>query len=126
MGYGDCAGCPAGAGFSDFIILLATAAIILMIFAPVPPMAMHINMFSSVDKFALMAVPFFIFAGEIMGHGGISKRIVAWVLSIIGGVRGSLALTTVGTCTVFGAISGSSHGRGGWSSFVRSATQCGL
>jgi C4-dicarboxylate transporter DctM subunit len=95
-------------GFPIFIILLATAAIILMMFAPVPPMAMHINMFGSVDKFALMAVPFFIFAGEIMGHGGISKRIVAWVLSIIGGVRGSLALTTVGTCTVFGAISGSS------------------
>ena len=95
-------------GFPIFVILLATAAIILMIFAPVPPMAMHINMFGSVDKFALMAVPFFIFAGEIMGHGGISKRIVAWVLSIIGGVRGSLALTTVGTCTVFGAISGSS------------------
>ena len=95
-------------GFPIFIILLATAAIILIIFAPVPPMAMHINMFGSVDKFALMAVPFFIFAGEIMGHGGISKRIVAWVLSIIGGVRGSLALTTVGTCTVFGAISGSS------------------
>lgn len=95
-------------GFPIFVILLATAAIVLMIFAPVPPMAMHINMFGSVDKFALMAVPFFIFAGEIMGHGGISKRIVAWVLSIIGGVRGSLALTTVGTCTVFGAISGSS------------------
>ena len=95
-------------GFPIFIILLATAAVVLVIFAPVPPMAMHINMFGSVDKFALMAVPFFIFAGEIMGQGGISKRIVAWVLSIIGGVRGSLALTTVGTCTVFGAISGSS------------------
>ncbi len=95
-------------GFPIFVILLATPAIILLIFAPVPPMAVHINMFGSVDKFALMAVPFFIFAGELMGHGGISKRIVAWVLSIIGGVRGSLALTTVGTCTVFGAISGSS------------------
>lgn len=95
-------------GFPIFTILLATAAIVLLIFAPVPPMAVHINMFGSVDKFALMAVPFFIFAGEIMGHGGISKRIVDWVLSIIGGLRGSLALTTVGTCTVFGAISGSS------------------
>ena len=70
-------------------------------------MAMHINMFGSVDKFALMQFHFYL-AGEIMGHGGLSKRIVAWVLSIIGGVRGSLALTTVGTCTVFGAISGSS------------------
>lgn len=95
-------------GFPIFVILLATAAIVLYLFDPVPMTAVHINMFGSVDKFALMAVPFFIFAGELMGHGGISKRIVDWVLSIIGGVRGSLALTTVGTCTVFGAISGSS------------------
>ena len=95
-------------GFPIFIILLATASIVLIVHQAVPPMAMHINMFGSVDKFALMAVPFFIFAGEIMGQGGISKRIVAWVMSIIGSVRGSLALTTVGTCTVFGAISGSS------------------
>lgn len=97
-------------GFPIFVILLATVAIILLWFNDLgmPQMVMHISMFGSVDKFALMAVPFFIFAGELMGHGGISKRIVAWVLSIIGGVRGSLALTTVGTCTVFGAISGSS------------------
>jgi C4-dicarboxylate transporter DctM subunit len=95
-------------GFPIFIILLATATIVLVVHQAVPPMAMHINMFGSVDKFALMAVPFFIFAGEIMGRGGISKRIVNWVMSIIGSVRGSLALTTVGTCTVFGAISGSS------------------
>ena len=95
-------------GFPIFVILLATSAIVLLLFAPVPPVAVHINMFGSVDKFALMAVPFFIFAGDLMGRGGISRRIVAWVLSVIGGVRGSLALTTVGTCTVFGAISGSS------------------
>ena len=95
-------------GFPIFVILLATSAIVLLLFAPVPPVAVHINMFGSVDKFALMAVPFFIFAGDLMGRGGISKRIVAWVLSVIGGVRGSLALTAVGTCTVFGAISGSS------------------
>ena len=94
-------------GFPIFVILLATAAIVLYFFAPVPETALHINMFGSVDKFALMAVPFFIFAGELMGLGGISKRIVDWVMSIIGGVRGSLPLTTVGTCTVFGAISGS-------------------
>ena len=84
-------------GFPVSIILLATATIVLIVHQAVPPMAMHINMFGSVDKFALMAVPFFIFAGEIMGQGGISKRIVAWVMSIIGSVRGSLALTTVGT-----------------------------
>ena len=95
-------------GFPIFVILLATSAIVLLLFAPVPPMAVHINLFGSVDKFALMAVPFFIFAGDLMGRGGISRRIVAWVLAVIGGLRGSLALTAVGTCTVFGAISGSS------------------
>ena len=95
-------------GFPIFVILLATSAIVLLLFAPVPPTAVHIKMFDSVDKFALMAVPFFIFAGDLMGRGGISRRIVAWVLAVIGGVRGSLALTAVGTCTVFGAISGSS------------------
>ncbi len=95
-------------GFPIFLILLITAVILLLAFMDVPLVQMHITMFGSVDKFALMAVPFFLFAGELMGRGGISRRIVAWVLAIVGGVRGSLGLTTVGTCTIFGAISGSS------------------
>ena len=95
-------------GFPIFLILLITSVILLLAFMDVPLVQMHITMFGSVDKFALMAVPFFLFAGELMGRGGISRRIVAWVLSIVGGVRGSLGLTTVGTCTIFGAISGSS------------------
>ncbi len=95
-------------GFPIFIILLATSAIILLFFMDIPLTAVHQVMFGSVDKFALMAVPFFIFAGELMGMGGISQRIIAWVMSVIGGLRGSLPLTTVGTCTIFGAISGSS------------------
>ena len=95
-------------GFPIFIILIVTSAVILLFFMQVPLTAVHQVMFGSVDKFALMAVPFFIFAGELMGMGGISQRIIAWVLSLIGGMRGSLPLTTVGTCTIFGAISGSS------------------
>ena len=95
-------------GFPIFIILLATSAIILLFFMEIPLTAVHQVMFGSVDKFALMAVPFFIFAGELMGMGGISQRIISWVMSVIGGMRGSLPLTTVGTCTIFGAISGSS------------------
>ena len=95
-------------GFPVFLTLLATALVLLLFFMDVPLVQMHITMFGSVDKFGLMAVPFFLFAGELMGRGGISKRLVAWVLSVFGGVRGSLGLTTVGTCTIFGAISGSS------------------
>ena len=95
-------------GFPIFLILLATSATILLWFMDVPFTAIHQVMFTSVDKFALIAVPFFLFAGELMGQGGISRRIVVWVQSAIGRLRGCLALTAVGTSTIFGAMSGSS------------------
>lgn len=95
-------------GFPVFILLLATAACSLIFFMNVPLVAIHQAMFGSVDKFALLAVPFFLFAGEIMGVGGMSKRIIEWCMSVIGGLRGAQALTSIGAATVFGAISGSS------------------
>ncbi|MPY71003.1 MAG: TRAP transporter large permease subunit [Alphaproteobacteria bacterium] len=94
-------------GFPVFLILLATSAILVLFVMGVPATQLHLTMFGSVDKFALIAVPFFLFAGELMGRGGMSRRIVDWVLAAAGGVRGSLGLTTVGACTVFGALSGS-------------------
>jgi C4-dicarboxylate transporter DctM subunit len=94
-------------GFPFFVILLATAAVVLVAFAPAPATVMHQVMFSSIDKYALLAVPFFIFAGDLMGRGGVSRRLVRWVTSMIGGVRGSLPFTALGTVTVFSAISGS-------------------
>jgi C4-dicarboxylate transporter DctM subunit len=94
-------------GFPFFVILLATAAVVLIAFAPAPATVMHQVMFSSIDKYALLAVPFFIFAGDLMGRGGVSRRLVRWVTSMIGGVRGSLPFTALGTVTVFSAISGS-------------------
>jgi C4-dicarboxylate transporter DctM subunit len=95
-------------GFPIFLVLLATVMVLLLGFMDLPLTVVPQIMFGSIDKFSLLAVPFFIFAGELMGRGGISKRIVDWVLTIFGGVRGSLGLTTVGTCEFFGAISGSS------------------
>jgi C4-dicarboxylate transporter DctM subunit len=95
-------------GMPIFLILLVTAIVLLAFFMNVPFTVVPQTMFGSIDKFALLAVPFFIFAGEVMGQGGISARLIRWVQSIFGGVRGSLALTTVGTCEFFGAISGSS------------------
>ncbi len=94
-------------GFPLFLILLATSAAVLVVFSDVPATAVHQVMFSSIDKYALLAVPFFIFAGDLMGKGGVSERLLRWVGSMIGGVRGSLPLTALGTTTVFGAISGS-------------------
>ncbi|MFP6711751.1 MAG: TRAP transporter large permease [Rhodospirillales bacterium] len=94
-------------GFPVFLILLSTSAVVLLFFVDIPATAVHQVMFGSLDKFALLAVPFFIFAGELMSRGGVSRRIVRWVTSIIGSVQGSLPLTALGTATVFGAISGS-------------------
>ena len=94
-------------GFPFFLILLATSAVVLTFFSPVPATAVHQVMFSSIDKFALLAVPFFIFAGDLMGRGGVSARLVRWVTSMIGSVRGNLPFTALGTATVFSAISGS-------------------
>ena len=96
------------AGLPIFIILLTTATLALLFVMNVPLTAVPQMMFGSIDKFSLLAVPFFIFAGEILSNGGISERLMRWVQSIFGGVRGSVALTTVGTFEFFGAISGSS------------------
>ena len=94
-------------GFPIFLLLLMTVTIAVIGFTDLPPTVLPQVMFGSIGNFALLAVPFFIFAGELMGRGGISNRIVAWVLAAVGRVPGSMALTTVGGCTVFGAMSGS-------------------
>jgi C4-dicarboxylate transporter DctM subunit len=96
------------AGMPIFIILLVTSMLSLAFVMNVPLTAVPQMMFGAIDKFSLLAVPFFIFAGEILSNGGISERLMRWVESLLGAVRGSVALTTVGTCEFFGAISGSS------------------
>ena len=95
-------------GFPIYAVLMIASAFFLMLVLPLPFIAMHQVMYGAITKLALISIPFFILAGTIMGQGGISKRIVDWTLSIIGSIRGALALATVGACTVFGAISGSS------------------
>ncbi|MDR2456070.1 MAG: TRAP transporter large permease [Deltaproteobacteria bacterium] len=66
------------------------------------------KMFTSVDSFPLMAIPFFMIAGSLMEHGGISKRLVSVAQSIIGSISGGLAMVTVMASMFFAAISGSS------------------
>lgn len=62
---------------------------------------------TSVDSFPLMAVPFFILAGEIMGKGGVSERLFNVANSIVGNRTGGFAIATIITCMFFAAISGS-------------------
>jgi C4-dicarboxylate transporter DctM subunit len=65
------------------------------------------GMVSSLDSFPVLAVPIFIFAGEIMAKGGISKRLFNFANSCVGGFTGGVPMATVFTCMLFGAISGS-------------------
>jgi tripartite ATP-independent transporter DctM subunit len=66
------------------------------------------EMFSSLNKFPLAAIPFFILAGNLMETGGISRRLVEFAKSLVGGVQGGLPMTCVLTCMIFAAVSGSS------------------
>ena len=94
-------------GYPFFVILLAAASVTLIFVLGMPSELIHQQIFASLDKYALIAIPFFVFAGDLMARGGISQRLVRWVASMIGGVRGYLPQTALGTMVVFSAISGS-------------------
>jgi C4-dicarboxylate transporter DctM subunit len=93
-------------GFPIFLILLSTCAVALVLFSSIPATIAHQIMFDTVSKYALLAVPFFIFAGELMTRGGLSSRLLKWIDSMVGGFRGSLPLTSLGMAAIFGSISG--------------------
>jgi C4-dicarboxylate transporter, DctM subunit len=90
-------------GLPIFLTLFVTCIVILLV-AGLPTGGIQIYMFGSLDNFPLLAIPFFVLAGEIMAQGGVARRIVVWVISVIGGVRGSLAVTTVAASELFGAM----------------------
>jgi C4-dicarboxylate transporter, DctM subunit len=77
-------------------------------FTELPWIAMPKEMFTAIDRFPLAAIPFFILAGNLMETGGISRRLVDFAKSLVGGVQGGLPMTCVLTCMIFAAVSGSS------------------
>jgi len=97
-------------GLPIFVVLILTSTAAILFVEHVPTQAVQTYMFGALDNFPLLAVPFFVLAGEIMGRGGIANRVVTWVVSIIGGVRGSLAVTTVASSELFGAMAHTSVG----------------
>ena len=66
------------------------------------------QIYAALDKYPLVAVPFFILAGNLMEAGGISERMVEFAKSLVGGVQGGLAISCVLTCMIFAAVAGSS------------------
>ena len=95
-------------GVPVFVALAGSAFIAILFFTDFPFMIEVQRMFGGVDKFSLMAVPFFILAANVMKTGGIAKRILDWAQTMVGHLRGGMAITTEIACMFFGAVSGSS------------------
>lgn len=89
-------------------VSIGLSAIVGIHVANAPMLISVKEMFNSINKFPLAAIPFFILAGNIMEIGGISRRLVEFAKSIVGGVQGGLPMTCVLTCMIFAAVSGSS------------------
>jgi C4-dicarboxylate transporter DctM subunit len=92
-------------GFPIYLILLLTSLIAVLTVADVETTVLQTNMFGSLDNFPLLAIPFFVLAGEIMGQGGIARRVIVWVTALTGSTRGSLPMTTIVSSELFGAMS---------------------
>ena len=95
-------------GAPVFLVFLAGAIATITFVLAVPPIVIQQQVFSALSTYALLAVPFFLFAGELMRQSGIAARLVDFALAAVGRVPGSMGLTTVAAGTVVGAISGSS------------------
>lgn len=108
-------------------VLLAVFAVLLLLNAPVAIVigvatvmaawalghdaviiTMAREMANGLDSYPLLAIPFFVLAGDLMGSGGLAKRLIDLAASLVGRFRGGLALVNTLTCMLFGAISGSS------------------
>ncbi|MBA3594523.1 MAG: TRAP transporter large permease [Polaromonas sp.] len=87
---------------------LGLAALLGAVWIELPLDAVMIQIASGVNKFSLLAIPFFVLAGAIMAEGGMSRRLVAFASVLVGFVRGGLSLVNILASTFFGAISGSS------------------
>ncbi|MBU3176038.1 TRAP transporter large permease [Clostridium estertheticum] len=87
---------------------LGLSAITTAIFLGIPLMSIVQQIAKGISSFSLITIPFFILAGEIMGQGGISTRLVNFSRVIVGRIRGGLAMVDVLACLFFGGLSGSS------------------
>ncbi|MBC8718976.1 TRAP transporter large permease [Ochrobactrum sp. Marseille-Q0166] len=101
-------------GFALFLAIglpvafgIAIASLVAIWYNGLPMALFGQRLFTSVDSFPLMAIPLFMLAGALMGHGGITTRIINFALSIFGNIRGSLAQVVSASGIVMGGVSGS-------------------
>ncbi len=104
--------------FGSFLILLilripisftlSVSSILTMLYLKIPPMVIGQKMADVLDNFSLMAIPFFILAGQIMADSGIAKRLVDFSSILVGRIRGGLTFVNIVASMFFGGMSGSS------------------
>jgi len=95
-------------GLPIFAALAFSVMLAIQFFGTTDPIIVPMRMFSGMNNFSLMAIPFFILAAELMRIGGLSDRLIDLAKALVGWVPGGLAAATVLSCLFFGSISGSS------------------
>jgi tripartite ATP-independent transporter DctM subunit len=86
---------------------LGVASFATVLYMGLPPLVVFQRLNSGMSVFSLLAIPFFIYAGDLMVRGGIAQKIVAFAASLVGHIRGGLGQVNIVTATLFGGISGS-------------------
>jgi len=95
-------------GMPISISLGLTVLSFLFFMTQVPIESVALKLFTGIEKFEIMAVPFFILAGNFLTHGGVARRMIAFATSMVGHWPGGLGLSAVVACALFAAVSGSS------------------
>ena len=95
-------------GMPISIALGLTVLTFLFTMTQVPLESVALKLFTGIEKFEIMAIPFFILAGNFLTHGGVAKRMIRFATAMVGHWHGGLALGGVLACALFAAVSGSS------------------
>lgn len=95
-------------GMPISISLGLTVLSFLFTMTHVPLESVALKLFTGIEKFEIMAIPFFILAGNFLTHGGVARRMINFATSLVGHWYGGLALSGVVACALFAAVSGSS------------------
>ena len=95
-------------GMPISISLGLTVLTFLFTMTDVPVQAVALKLFTGIEKYEIMAIPFFILAGNFLTHGGVARRMINFATSMVGHWHGGLALGAVVACALFAAVSGSS------------------
>ncbi len=95
-------------GMPVSIALGLTVLTFLFTMTTVPIESVGLKLFTGIEKFEIMAIPFFILAGNFLTHGGVARRMITFATSMVGHYHGGLGLAAVLACALFAAVSGSS------------------